>query len=109
MTLDVSAPPVAAVDVGADAGATPEAVYQARTRQFAAERDRYRQQWNRVSNIRLGVFVVAPPYSSLAKSRPADRTAAAPPARVAPAPRPQSPSTAATRPYNTTRPAPANP
>src|SRR3954452_19281852 len=59
MTVDVSVPPGAAVDVGADSGATPEAVYQARTRQFAAERDRYAAEWNRLSNIRLGVFAGA--------------------------------------------------
>src|SRR5215212_1209087 len=58
MTVDVSVPPGAVVDAAAGA-ATPEAVYQARTRQFAAERDRYAAEWNRLSNIRLLVFAGA--------------------------------------------------
>ncbi len=39
--------------------ASPEALYRARCAHFAAERDRLTEQWSRVANLRLFVFVGA--------------------------------------------------
>jgi hypothetical protein len=58
MTLETSRPPVGVVARAAPV-VDPEAVYRERTARFAAERDRYTQQWNRVANIRLLAFLAA--------------------------------------------------